>query len=211
MRSFTTSMPTPRPETSETSPLVLKPGRKIKRRNSSSDNCAPRSIKPYSMALSYTVGKSMPLPSSAQITSTSWPLRRKLSVTVPISDLPNIRRSSAVSRPWSTALRSKCSNGSVRRVNTSASKVVASPMMISCACLPVVEAVCATLRFKRATTDLTGTKRACSKSRCCSRSDTSSSRSNCMPRTKCFLASRASSNSSCTASLTKRDRPCSAS
>ena len=71
----TTSIPTPRPETSVTCSAVLKPGRKMKSRVSASVRRAASSgvVSPSSMALARIFCASMPRPSSVTSTTTWLP------------------------------------------------------------------------------------------------------------------------------------------
>src|SRR5215207_2670816 len=75
MLVFTTSMPTPRPETLVTAAAVEKPGRKISCSTSAGVIRASASAvtRPRSTALAPTRAGSMPPPSSATSTTT-WPL-----------------------------------------------------------------------------------------------------------------------------------------
>src|SRR5664279_3181574 len=65
MDSRTTSMPTPRPEMSETADAVEKPGRKIRLSISSSDRGASAAMRPFAAASDLTRARSIPAPSSA--------------------------------------------------------------------------------------------------------------------------------------------------
>lgn len=69
MRVFTTSMPTPRPETSEISVLVEKPAAKMSSKHSRSESraAASASIMPFSTALARSLSGSMPAPSSLMV------------------------------------------------------------------------------------------------------------------------------------------------
>ena len=71
MRSLTTSIPTPRPETSVTRSRVLKPGRKIMRSSSDSVRFVPCETRPKATAFSAMRAKSKPRPSSLTTISTS--------------------------------------------------------------------------------------------------------------------------------------------
>ena len=92
----TTSMPTPRPETSETVSAVEKPGRKIRLSISSSVSTSSSAIRPRDTAMPRTRSRLMPRPSSL-ISMTIRPARCSATRrTVPSAGLPASRRSSGV-------------------------------------------------------------------------------------------------------------------
>ncbi|MNM83368.1 hypothetical protein D3C81_954280 [compost metagenome] len=69
----------------------------------------------------------MPLPSS-EIDSRMWsPSCSADSTTRPVRALPEASRSSGISTPWSTALRTRCTNGSARASTRFLSRSVSSP------------------------------------------------------------------------------------
>ena len=70
------------------------------------------------MPLSRIALRFMPAPSSDTSTTTSEPSRCSAMVIVPLSFLPAFLRSSGVSMPCATALRSMCSNGGIMRSST---------------------------------------------------------------------------------------------
>jgi hypothetical protein len=97
----TTSMPTPRPERSDTALAVEKPGANTSITASSSGSAAARSLssRPFSTALRRTISGSMPLPSSLtrmMTLSLSCSACRRM---VPCGGLPAPRRASGVSMP----------------------------------------------------------------------------------------------------------------
>ena len=132
----TTSMPTPRPETSDTSAAVEKPGAKISMSICSSVRVWPRSTSALSMALASTRSRSMPRPSSS-ISMKMRPDRCSAARwMVPSAGLPTAMRSSGVSMPWSRALRIRWVRGSDNCSITVLSTSVFSPLITSRACLP---------------------------------------------------------------------------
>ena len=156
MERLTTSMPTPRPEMSDTEEAVEKPGMKIRLSTSSSLRLESTSIRPLSMAIWRTRGRSMPLPSSETsitIRPLRWAADRR---TVPSGPFPAATRTSGRSRPWSMALRIIWVMGSVSRSMTVLSTSVPSPSVTRRTCLPVMAATSRTRRGMRWNTDLTG-------------------------------------------------------
>ena len=136
MRSMlvrTTSMPTPRPDTSVTLAAVEKPGAKIRSRISRSVIRARTSSgwMFFSIALARILLTSMPRPSSL-IWMTTWPFSwLAFSDRVPSARLPAAMRSSGDSMPWSTALRTQCVSGSLIASTTLLSSSVSSPSSTS--------------------------------------------------------------------------------
>ena len=112
---FTTSMPTPRPDTLVTFSAVENPGRKIKLIASRSLMRAACSevITPRCNAFFFMRSGSTPAPSS-EISMLTWPpswnARRK---TTPSAGLPAALRLSGASTPWSAEFRTKCVSGSL--------------------------------------------------------------------------------------------------
>ena len=138
MLLLTTSMPTPRPETLDTSSLVEKPGMKIRCSAclSSSALAASMSSSPFSTALRRRTSGLIPRPSSL-ISMTIWsPAWRADRRTVPLSGLPDARRSSGDSMPWSAALRTRCTSGSFNSSTIVLSSSVSSPKSSRSSSLP---------------------------------------------------------------------------
>ena len=71
-------------------------------------------------------------------------------------------RCSGVSRPWSSALRTRCISGSAMRSTTDLSSSVSPPTISSATSLPSSAAVSRTTRRKRAKVSPIGTMRSCS-------------------------------------------------
>ena len=114
MLVLTTSMPTPRPERSDTASLVENPGSRISARLARSSRLAASSARrsPFSTALLRITSGRMPFPSSVtsiRMWSPSWRAERQI---LALRDLPTASRSSGVSMPWSTAFLTKCTSGS---------------------------------------------------------------------------------------------------
>ena len=136
----TTSIPTPRPEMSDTVAAVEKPGMKMMLSISSSLITASGAISPLVIALSRTRARLIPAPSS-DTSITMRPDRcSAASRTTPSAGLPIATRFSGVSSPWSMALRIICVSGSLRCSMTVLSTSVASPSVTSRTCLPVIAA-----------------------------------------------------------------------
>ena len=159
----TTSMPTPRPERSETCSAVDSPASMISCSASSSLMLAKRasSIRPRSKALCLTFSTSMPRPSSeiSMITRSSACLA--FSLRTPSSGFPARRRSAGVSRPWSMALRRRWTSGSASSSTTVLSASVSSPSISRRICFSRRRARSRTSRLKRWKTCATGTMRTC--------------------------------------------------
>ena len=144
--AFTTSMPTPRPETAETSRAVLKPETKIRftRRRSSTRSSAPS--RPRARACAAMRSRSSPAPSSAISMAISLPSWRTVSSMLPVSALPAARRAAGASMPCATALRSRCSSGAAICSSTLRSTSMRPPRRSSAARLPSSRALCRTTR-----------------------------------------------------------------
>ena len=96
---LTISNPTPRPETSVTSLLVVKPGRKRRSSVSLLLSMASFSTRPFSTAFFRTISGSIPAPSSSMVMATWLPLGKALSRTVPLSFFPALLLISGGSMP----------------------------------------------------------------------------------------------------------------
>ncbi len=147
----TTSMPTPRPEKSEISSTVDRPGWKISRIASFSESPAPcsRVIAPRAMADSFTRSGSMPRPSSFTSITTrprSWYARTE---TRPVSGLPSTARPFGSSSPWSRALRSMWVIGSASDSMIERSSSTSPPEVSSSTFLPSFWAMSRTRRGMR--------------------------------------------------------------
>ena len=119
----------PRPDKSDTSVAVEKPGRKIKRRHWSIVRESCPAI-PCSRAADATRAKSMPRPSSLTAICILPPSLKAASLNLPITFLPAAVRSSGLSRPWLTALRTRCRSGSAI-ASASGLSIAISPTAIS--------------------------------------------------------------------------------
>ncbi len=84
-----------------------KPGNKTKFTVSLSLSFASGAMILCSTALARTAARLMPCPSSSTLTTTSEPVCTADRRIVPRRDLPAIKRSSAVSIPWSSELRNR--------------------------------------------------------------------------------------------------------
>ncbi len=73
MFRFTTSMPTPRPETSVTFSAVENPGTKIRLKTSSSSSSSPSWTRPFLVALRRMASRWSPRPSSESSTTIEPP------------------------------------------------------------------------------------------------------------------------------------------
>ena len=135
---LTTSMPTPRPDTSETDRAVEKPGSRI-RENSSRGDIRSSSDSVFSRmasALSRTAWGSMPRPSS-RISMRIWPSScAALSVIRPTAGLPFATRSAGASMPWSTLLRTRWVSGSESCSRIVLSSSTSRPMIVISTCFP---------------------------------------------------------------------------
>jgi hypothetical protein len=109
---LTTSMPTPRPDTSVTTSAVEKPGSKIRFQTSASVIESGAAM-PRSRALASSLARFRPLPSSRTSMTIEPPWCEAERLIVPCSGLPLARRSSGDSMPWSQLLRTRCVSGSV--------------------------------------------------------------------------------------------------
>ena len=104
---FTTSMPTPRPESSLTSRRVVKPGRKMRLIASESESslAAAGLRNPPADGLRARSSGSIPRPSSSTSRMIEFPSWRARRMVVPVGSLPRRIRSSRGSIPCETALR----------------------------------------------------------------------------------------------------------
>ena len=165
---FTTSMPTPRPDRSVSVSAVEKPGANTRSQTwaslGSSGTASPRSA-----ALRRMRSRSRPRPSSPISMTMLAPWCAALRLIVPASGLPAAARSAGVSRPWSIALRTRCTSGSTIFSITPLSSSVASPEVRSCTCLPRRVARSRTMRGKRLKANSTGSMRTPSTDSCRSR------------------------------------------
>ena len=93
---------------------VEKPGVKMSSaaRAASTAAASPDSMRPRSTALRATRAGSTPRPSSRTSITTPPPAWRAATVRRPRGGLPAATRSSGGSRPWSSALRTRCTSGS---------------------------------------------------------------------------------------------------
>ncbi len=82
---------------------------------------------PFSTALARRTLASIPLPSSLMINRMWSPSCSAESTTRPVRGLPAASRSSGISIPWSTALRTRCTSGSARASTRFLSRSVSSP------------------------------------------------------------------------------------
>ncbi len=88
---------------------------------------------------------------------------------VPVSFLPAAARCSGVSRPWSSALRTRCTKGSLIFSSTVLSSSVFSPVSLSSTFLPSLRERSWTMRGKRLNAKLIGSMRICITLSCSSR------------------------------------------
>ena len=146
----TTSRPTPRPETSVTSLLVEKPGRKISRSTSRSCMTARSAsvARPRSAAAWRTAATFMPAPSSSTSMTVVLPRWVAATITLPIAGLPSRCRSAGTSRPWSSALRSRWSSGSFMSSSARRSISVSDPTRTRRASLPRLRVRSRTVRSR---------------------------------------------------------------
>ena len=188
-------MPTPRPETSVTMAVVLKPGRKISSTASASDREAACSalIIPLRTALSRIAGSGMPPPSSLTSTTTPPESWRAVRRTVPQAGLPARWRRSGASMPWSTALRSRWRMGSPRRSMIWRSSSISVPATTHSTSRPMELARSRTMRGAASNTMARGSMRMtralpCSSSISSSWARTSSPSPWAKSRSRCDLA-----------------------
>ena len=138
MLVLTTSMPTPRPDTSVTCRAVEKPGSRIKSSSSRGDirSSSGSVLSRMASALARTAWGSMPRPSS-RISMRTWPSScAAVSVIWPDGGLPLATRSSGVSMPWSTLLRTRWVSGSESCSRIVLSSSTSRPTIVTSTCLP---------------------------------------------------------------------------
>ena len=189
----TTSMPTPRPDTSVTTSAVEKPGAKISIQTSLSGMLSDTSM-PRSRAFFRIFSRFMPLPSSRTSITIEPPWCEAARVKVPVSDLPALIRSSGDSIPWSRLLRTKCVNGSVIFSTRPLSSSVASPCVTRLIFLSSLFARSRNMRGKRLKTVDMGIMRIDITASCKSRVLRSKSAS---PASNCWLAEGSSARLFC--------------
>ena len=161
MRVTATSIPTPRPDTLVTASAVENPGRARTRSSWSSDSASAwGSTSPSRCARSRIRARSMPRPSSLTLIATLARSRTAVRTISPSGGLPRRRRSAGVSMPWSTALRSRCSNGSPSSSRIARSSSISFPSTRNATCLSSSRARSRTRRGKRSNTCHTGVMRA---------------------------------------------------
>ena len=108
----TTSIPTPRPESSVTFSFVEKPGSVINWNISLSEYSISLLISPFFLALAKIFSLLSPCPSSSTIIRTLPPSFLAVSLITPFGSLPAAILSSLVSIPWSTEFLMICISGS---------------------------------------------------------------------------------------------------
>ena len=148
MLVFTTSIPTPRPETLVTAAAVEKPGSKMNCNTRSSGSAAASSAatSPRATAFARTADTAIPPPSSSTSIVT-WPLSLNARrASLPTCGLPRAARTSGGSMPWSTALRTRCVSGSRMLSISVRSSSVSPPSIDSCTSLPQETARSRTVR-----------------------------------------------------------------
>ena len=135
MFRLTTSMPTPRPETSVTTSAVEKPGAKIRPQTSASVMRRARRGRARAPCSAACRGSGR-VPSSRTSMTMLPPWWLAASVMVPVSALPLAARSAGISMPWSQLLRTRCVSGSVIFSTRPLSSSVASPWVTNSTFLP---------------------------------------------------------------------------
>ena len=110
-----------------------------------------------------------PAPSSWNSTETSLPSWRTWMAIEPAASLPAAARTSGVSTPCATQLRSRCSKAGVMRSSTPRSISIEPPRMSSFTCLALSLAASRTTRYRRSEMPSNSTMRVRSRSRCSSR------------------------------------------
>ena len=160
MLRLTTSMPTPRPETSLTTSAVEKPGAKIRLKIRSSDSSSSAPTRPRSRALARILSR---LQAAAVVADFDDDVAA-LVIGVELDDA--VRRACrprgaprAISMPWSMALRTRCTSGSPIFSSTVLSSSVLSPVRRSSIFLPSRWPRSRTRRGKRLNTKLIGSMR----------------------------------------------------
>ncbi len=148
MLRFTTSMPTPRPETSVTCSAVEKPGAKISMPTSSSVMFSLTAI-PWEMAFARMRSRFRPAPSSVTSIQMFPPWCSADRIRFPTGDFPAATRFSGSSIPWSRLLRTRCVKGSIMRSIRLLSSSVELPISVSSICLLSLPARSRTRRGKR--------------------------------------------------------------
>ena len=166
----TTSMPTPRPDTSVTSCAVENPASNSSCQTSESDASAG-SERPRCAARARINSRSSPRPSSDTSITTLPPRWLAARLTVPVGGFPAATRTSGDSSPWSTELRTRCVSGSEIFSISPRSSSVVSPDVVNSTCLPSRADSSRTIRGNRANTSEIGTIRmartACCRLRVC--------------------------------------------
>ena len=109
----TTSRPTPRPEAPDTWRAVERAALKISRSISPSVGGGPRPPGPAHARGRGSARDRGPAPSSSISSTMSLPSCRARSSTRAVASLPARTRASGASRPWSTALRTRCVSGAL--------------------------------------------------------------------------------------------------
>ena len=131
---FTTSMPTPRPDTAVTVGGGGEAGAEDEALQSAPSVMPASSAsvaRPCASTLARILSTGRPRPSSA-ISMMMWPPSwNAFSVMRPVSGLPAARRSAGFSRPWSPELRTMWVSGSLISSSTWRSSSVSAPSMTS--------------------------------------------------------------------------------
>ena len=152
--SLTIGRPSPCPETSVMTKLVLNPERKM----SSTGSCA-MSIRAR-RAAARTCSGSIPRPSSETAISIRPFSRGRIAAVIrPRAGLPAASRSSGVSSPWSTALRTRWISGSLIASSTRRSTGSSPPSACHSTSLPSLRARSRTIRGKISSTVAAGVMR----------------------------------------------------
>ena len=129
---FTTSMPTPRPDSSVTSVAVENPGSVISPRISLSPRRASSAAVriPFCKALRLSHSGSIPRPSSPTSMQIWPPTWRAFTLMRPAGGLPARVRWAGGSMPWSQQLRIKCVSGSESNSITLLSSSTSVPVIV---------------------------------------------------------------------------------
>ncbi len=147
-RVRTTSRPTPRPDTSVTASRDEKPDWKMRSIDAASESrsASASDNRPRRTATWRSAAGVRPRPSSRTRSTTRSPSRRALKVIAPRGDFPASTRSSRASRPWSSALRTRCSSGSFKASSTERSTRSSSPSTVRSTSFPSSRASSRTMR-----------------------------------------------------------------